>query len=266
MWKIIIRPAFAMLTMFIFSSCATTEHTPAVESRQQKLLRVGVTLNYPPVIFKQGGKIAGVEADLARLLAAKLGKSVKFVELRWDDQIPSLMEGRTDIIMSGMSITRARSVRIKFTDHYLKSGLVAMMRIEDSQTYNSIENVIQSSSNVGVVAGTTSDVFVRKNFPNVFDIIALQEADDAPAALDRRSIDIFVHDAPSIIWLVSENESDISGLWEPLNEEYLAWGVRRGNEELFMKVNTILSDWKKDGTLHKTLLNWIPSQYFDRIK
>jgi ABC-type amino acid transport substrate-binding protein len=176
------------------------------------------------------------------------------------------MARETDIIMSGMSITRARGVRINFADHYLKSGLVAMMRIEDARKYNSTENVIQSSTNVGVVAGTTSDVFVRKNFPNIFNIIALLEADDSPAALDRRSIDIFVHDAPSIMWLVSENEADLTALWEPLNEENIAWGVRKDNQKLLTKVNGILNKWKKDGTLKRILLRWLPPKYLERFK
>lgn len=140
------------------------------------------------------------------------------------------------------------------------------MRIEDAQKYSSTEKVIQSSSNIGVVAGTTSDVFVRKNFPNIFNIIALLEADDAPAALDRRSIDIFVHDAPSIMWLVSENEADLTALWEPLNEEKLAWGVRKDDQELLMQVNSILGKWKKDGTLNRVLLRWLPQKYLDRFK
>ncbi len=71
-------------------------------------------------------------------------------------------------------------------------------------------------------------------------------------------IDIFVHDAPSIIWLVSENEAEITGVWEPLNEEYLAWGVRRDDQEFLTQVNGILKKWKKDGTLNKVLKRWLP--------
>ena len=119
---------------------------------------------------------------------------------------------------------------------------------------------------VGVVEGTTSDVFVRKNFPNAMRIAAFQVAGDAPSPLKNRSIDIFIHDAPSIMWLVSENETDLAGLRDPLNTEYLAWGVRRDNEELLMQVNTILGNWKKDGTLNKILLNWLSSQYLERFK
>ena len=265
MFKMYMKIALLFLVTLVFTSCTTTEHSISKDDMREPLL-VGVTLNYPPIIFKQNSGIAGVEADLARQLAAELDRKVRFVELRWDQQIPALLAGKTDIIMSGMSITRARSIRVNFADYYLKSGLVAMMLIENAEKYNSIENVMHEYSTVGVVAGTTSDVFVRKNFENVLNIVALQQADDASAALDRRSIDIFVHDAPSIMWQVSKNEADLTALWEPLNKENLAWGVRRDNQELLGQVNSILSKWKKDGTLNRILLKWLPAKYLERFK
>jgi len=265
MFKFYIKIALLILFTFAFSNCTTTtvEHT---KPEPFESLLVGVTPNYPPIMFKQGDEFAGVEADLARLLAIELGKPVKFVELKWDKQIPALLNRETDIIMSGMSITKARGIRVNFADHYLKSGLVAMMLIEHAETYQTVEDVMQNYSNVGVVKGTTSDVFVRNNFPNLLRVIALQEADDAPSTLDRRSIDLFIHDAPSIMWLVSENEADVTALWEPLNEEHLAWAVRRDDEKLLKQVNSILNKWKNDGTLERTLLRWLPPKYLERFK
>jgi len=230
----------------------------AVEKTGPAPLLVGVTPSYPPMIFKQAGKIAGVEADLAKLLAQELHRPVQFVELRWEDQIDALIEGRTDIIMSAMSITRAREIRVRFTDHYFKSGLTAAFRVEDASKYKSQKSILGSSSTVGVIEATTGDVFVKRNFPNAGRIILLSRARAGAFELKRRGIDIFVHDAPSIIWLVSENEADLTSLWEPLNEEYVAWGVRIDDEPFLMLVNSILSDWKEDGTVNRVLKRWLP--------
>ena len=52
-------------------------------------LRVGVSPVFPPMVFKQGKELAGVEVDLARALGEKLGRKVIFVELPWEDQIIS---------------------------------------------------------------------------------------------------------------------------------------------------------------------------------
>ena len=261
MVKSFIKIAILFLIIFIGGCAATKNSTVAGDSG--RTLRVGVTPDYPPVIFKLNNEIAGVEADLARRLAKELNRTVQFIELRWDDQIPALLEGKTDIVMSGISITEARKIRIDFTDYYFKSGLLAMMRVEDARKYNTIRDIMQSNATVGVVKGTTGDIFVQRNFPNVTRISALSKAGDAPSELKNRRIDIFVNDAPSIIWLVSENEADLTAFWKPLNEEYLAWGIRRDDREFLGLVNSVLRKWKEDGTLKGVLTRWLPAQYLE---
>jgi len=245
----------------VFIGCATTQ----VSSIEKNSLRVGITPNNPPIIFIQGDNIVGVDADLAAMLAKELQRNVQFVQLAWEDQIPALLEGKTDIIMSGMSITKAREIRIAFAEFYLKSGLVASMRAEDAKKYASKEDIFKSSSIIGAIKDTTSQAFVERNFPNAARKTFLAKASAGANELTRKSIDIFINDAPSIIWIVSENEANIAGFWEPLNEEYLAWGVRKDDKEFLMQVNNILRRWKQDGTLHSTLLKWLPEQYFKRI-
>ncbi len=218
---------------------------------------MGVTSTYPPIIFRQGGQIAGVEADLARLLGTRLGRPVFFVEVIWDQQIESLMAGKTDIIMSGMSVTDARAVRIAFTEPYLEGGLMAAVRTEDARQYGSREALLRTSATVGVVERTTGDVFVQQSFPNARRV-ALSIASDGALALRRRTIDVFVHDGPSIAWLVSANEADLAGIWQPLNRENLAWGVRRDDAQLLAQANEILGTWKRDGTLTDVLVRWLP--------
>jgi len=235
------------------------DETETAEKLPQNVLRVGISPDYPPMIFKQGKKLAGLEFELANILARELDRLVKFLELRWDQQIPALMAGKTDIIMSGMSVTKARQVvRIDFTDYYLKSGLLAAMRIQDSPRYRNVKDIMDTSLPVGVVRNTTSEVFVKKNLTNASRIVVLSQADSGPLELKRRTIDLFVHDAPSIIWLVSKHEADITGFWKPLNTEHLAWGVARGNDALLHEVNSILRKWKQDGTLNRVISRWLP--------
>ena len=247
----------------ILAGCATPTGTPRIEKIKRPPLRVGVTPEFPPVIFLNGGRIDGVEADLARLLGKRLARPVRFIRLDWTDQIRELLAGKTDIIMSGMTVTRARQFRINFTDPYFKSGLLAMMRSQDAPKYKSRESVTQSFAKIGVVEGTTGDVFVQKNFPNSRKI-ALSKARHSPSELRRRSIDIFVYDAPAIMWLVSENEADLVATKKLLNTEYFAWGVRRKDQEFLAQVNGILGEWKKDGTLKRIVKRWIP--YMEQLE
>ncbi len=235
---------------------ADTAHAKDSENKE---LRVGITPHFAPMIFKIDKDIMGVEADFAHLLAAELKRELRFVELRWEQQIPALLRGKTDIIMSAMTATKARKVRIAFTETYYTTGLLAAIRTEDATRYDTAEKIMESPANVGVIQGSTSDVFVERSFPRARKIV-LAKADDGAFELRRRTIDIFINDAPSIIWLVSENEANLlaRSLWLPQTEQSYAWGIERGNVVLLDRVNKILNKWKQDGTLTRVLLKWLP--------
>lgn len=219
---------------------------------------VGVTPNYPPVIFKTNEQITGLEADLARRLAAELNRPVEFVEMSWERQIPALLEGKIDIIMSGMTITQARQVRIAFSQPYLTSGLMIAFAADNASKYTSLQNIMEYVPAVGFVAGTTGEVYARDKFRDGNRMVPVKSANEAALALKNRRIDIFVYDAPSIVWIVSENEAELKLLPEMLNIEYLGWGLRRDDRELLAEVNALLSKWKNDGTLKQTILKWLP--------
>ena len=244
---------FIFLALFFCGCAATKPKEPAPIP-----LRVGVFPHYPPMIFKQGDNIKGAEADLALLMAKTLGRQAEFIELSWNRLIPALMEGKIDIIMSGMTVTESRKARVNFTVPYLKIGLVVLMRAEDVSQFNSLTSIRESFSTIGVVQGTTGEVFVRNNFPKAANIISFERAEEAPYLLINRRIDLFVHDGPSVVWLVSKNEGNLEGFWEPLNEEYLGWAVKREDQDFVMKVNSILGNWKRDGTLKEVLTRWLP--------
>ncbi len=234
------------------------------------VLRIGITPDYPPLIFKvnapktfsdprgTGGEIKGVEVDFGNLLAKGLQRTPQFIELPWEELIPALIGGKIDMIMSGMSITDARKVRVDFAEPYMKSGLMTLMRTEDAPRYPTLESIKQSFANVGVVKGTTGEVFVRRNFTRTQSIIPLLRASDSVYPIKNRRIDLLVHDGPAIAWLVSENEADLKGFWEPFNEEQLAWAVNRGDKELLVLVNSMIRKWKNDGTLREVLKHWLP--------
>ena len=89
------------------ASDKATSQAAAAEQRQS-VLKVGVSTNAPPLIYKQGDEIIGLEAELAREFAKSIGKSVEFVELAWTDQIPALLDKLTDIIISRMTRPQKR--------------------------------------------------------------------------------------------------------------------------------------------------------------
>ena len=78
--------------------------------------------------FKQGGELGGLEVEAARELGEQLGRPVEFIEVKWEDQIPALLAGRTDIVMSSMTSTPERRLRVAFSNPYLRVGQMMLIK------------------------------------------------------------------------------------------------------------------------------------------
>ncbi len=221
-------------------------------------LRVGVTPNMPPLIYQQGREVIGLEADLARALGRELGRKVKFIELRWEDQIPALRENRTDIVMSGMSVTRMRALRVAFTDPYLEVGQLALARRADLERYYIRGAVVLCDGRVGVEKGTTGDLLVQQEFSRAKRVVYSAPGRAAKDLLAAR-LDLLIHDAPVVWWLAAEHEADgLAVVNIPLTTECLAWGVREGDDDFRKAINAILARWKQEEKLQGLVKRWIP--------
>jgi polar amino acid transport system substrate-binding protein len=220
-------------------------------------LRVGVAPSYPPVAFKRGAEIVGVEVDLARGLGRDLVRSVQFVELPWERLIPALHQGHIDIIMSGMSITTYRQAHVSFVDPYMQTSQMAIIRVEDTVRFGRPEALYNTAGRVGFMTGTTGELFARARLPDA-KLKPFTDVDGGIRALRSGQIDFFVHDAPTVWRLTADpSERELIGLHWPLTQEHVAWAVRKSDVALRRQLNAIVARWKKEGRLETILNRWI---------
>jgi len=230
-------------------------------SRPGELL-VGTTPNYPPIIFKQGGEIQGVEADLARRLAQNLRLHLTFVELPWPRLLPSLMDGSVDVVMAGMSVTPERSALVSFTRPYLKVGQMALIRRRDAGRLAGQKAMQAPERRIGVEEGSTGEKYVVTTF-TAARVLRYRSPDEGVRALQAGDIDYLVHDAPTVWRLAGDpqhQEAGLMGLYTPLTEEYLAFAVRKADEALRSRLSSELAQLSERGELSAILRRWIPVQ------
>ncbi len=251
---------FAMINTFAcFLSlfCLLPHVAPAAEPSTAPALRVGVTPTTPPMIYREGGKLTGMEADFAQALGQALGRPIKFVEVDWEQQLPALLESKTDIIMSSMSITRPREFRIAFSKPYLHVGQMALVRNHDANAY-AVGFPYRPEGVIGVKKGTTGDFLVQQEFPTS-KRKEFKSGEEGAKALVKKRIDLFIGDSPMIWWLSGVNEANgLTAVPILLSEENLAWGVRKGDTELLAAVNRALDQMMQDGKLAAIVKRWIP--------
>ena len=243
-------------------ACAPRQTATTATTLAQPTLRVGIAPNYPPLAFKRNGHITGVEAQFAKGLGPALGMQPVLVEMPWEDLIPALRDRRIDIIMSGMSITEQRQQLVSFAHPYLRVGQMMLLRRADAARLRDDKAINQQTTRIGFVTGTTGEQYVRQHFQHA-QLKGFDSVDAAVAALRAHQIDVFVHDAPSIYGVMAggdKPERELIGRYEPLTEEYLAWAVRKDDDALRARLDSVLAKWNADGTLDSVLGKWIKVQ------
>lgn len=234
----------------LFTLCAASATAAA--------LKVGVSGDYPPLIYKQEGRLVGIEVDNAKALGDVIGHAMTLVEMPFEKLIPALQAGEIDVIMSGMSITPERSEQVIFTEPYMEVGQMAIMSTEKVAQYANPWSIYREGVRVGVEPGTTGAAFAESELKEAkVSFYANPEA--AFAGLRKDEIDLYIHDAPTSWQLATNTDNrDLISLYKPLTEEQLAWAVRKDDAALAEVLNEGLRTLKANGTLRYIFNRWIP--------
>lgn len=222
------------------------------------LLRVGVSPDAPPYISEKDATMQGLEADLAQQLGTFTNKKVQFVKVQKKKTDEALSGGYVDIIMSGLIITGDQAEDIVFSDSYLRTGQIMLVRSRDTALFSTgIYNLENSIFVIGVIEGSAGDRFVTKNMRKV-KVMRLKTVSSAIEALTRKKIDIFLHDAPTICYLAN-SKSTLTPLLTMVTEEQMGWKMRKEDEALRRQVNLFIRQSKESGQLKKTIKQCIPN-------
>ncbi len=252
---------FLCVVPLFATGCISTTGTQSVQGgdKSPNILRVGVSANAPPLAYKAGNKLQGLEIDFARQLGTYLGRNIRFVELKWDNQIKALEEGRIDIIMSGLTITPKRAYRVTFAKPYMRSGQLLLVRSTEAQRFSSgIYSLMGDKPAIGTIKDTTGDFFITQTINNA-KITRYRTSKRAVEALISKQIDVFVHDAPIICHYAAINENaKLTPILQLATEEYLGWAVNKTDGALLQKLNDFITTGTEDNSLQTTIKRWLP--------
>jgi polar amino acid transport system substrate-binding protein len=112
-------------------------------------------------------------------------------------------------------------------------------------------------SRIGIMTGTTGEKLVAARFPKA-DIKSFNDIMDAIAALKSDRIDAAVTAYPTAMNVCKKNKGLVY-LSEPLDTEYTAIAIRKGNNKLLSEVNALLSEMINNGTLKDMKRRWLKS-------
>ncbi|MDO5538704.1 MAG: transporter substrate-binding domain-containing protein [Eubacteriales bacterium] len=92
-------------------------------------LIVGIT-DFAPMDYKEGDEWIGFDADMAKLVAEKLGVEAQFVEIDWDNKIMELNSKNIDVVWNGMTLTDEVKESMECTNAYCNNAQVVVVPAE----------------------------------------------------------------------------------------------------------------------------------------
>lgn len=269
---ILIAVTILSLTM-ILTACSNTGATSTdatvtatKESRQtgtadngslQRVLNAGkITFvgsgGYPPFnYFDDNGNVVGFDVDVGQEIANRLGVELDYVTSDWDGLVEGLRNKRYDGILGSMAITEERQQVVSFTDPYYYSGAQLVVR-NDSGITDSSE---MSGKTIAVATGTN---YVG-DAENLGAEVSLYQDDNATALeLINGRVDGVITDRLVALKAMSEISAgeDLELCGKILRLEEMGIAINQDDTSLLEKINQILADMRKDGTLTAISENW----------
>jgi polar amino acid transport system substrate-binding protein len=225
---------------------------------QRGELRVGFEAGYLPfeMADKQGNFI-GFDIDVAKEMAKAMG--VKFVPVNtaWDGIIPALVTKKFDIIMSGMTVTQERNLKINFADPYIIVGQTILLNKKHEGAVKSYKDLNDPKYTVTSKLGTTGEQAIKRLIPKATYKSFEVESEAALEVLTGKA-DATIYDLPfCATFMAQQGEGKLIFLDEPFTYEPLAWAVRKGDPDFLNWLNNFLAQAKGDGSYDKIYNKWI---------
>lgn len=100
------------------------QYTPPSIPLESGILRIGTDPSNPPFAFYQENQLVGLEIEIARTIAQKLGVSVEFVPIGYDATYDALATDRVDAMIASVVIAPHKTKDVRYTLPYFDMGLV----------------------------------------------------------------------------------------------------------------------------------------------
>jgi len=256
----------------MFAGCGQSEKAEQVNVRMELTkqstldkiiasgeLRHGFEAGYMPFeMTDKNGDFIGFDIDMGKKMAEAMGVKWVPVNTAWDGIIPSLITDKFDIIMSGMTVTQERNLKISFAEPYIVIGQAIIVNSSLEGTISSYKDLNDPKYTVISKLGTTGEQAVKSMIPKATYKAFETESEGAMEVLNGNA-DAFVYDLPFCeLFMTQRGESgSIFILNKPFTYEPLAWAINKGDPDFLNWLNNFMEQIRNDGTYDAIYDKWI---------
>lgn len=239
-------------------------------AKEDNTLDMATNAAFPPYEYKEGNDFAGIDVEIAGLIAEKLGMELKIHDIEFGSIVGGVQTGKYDMGMAGMTVTDERKESVNFTDSYA-TGIQSVIVRADS-TYTSYEDFytgydadgnptgVIDDLKIGVQQDTTGDIYCSSE-PAKWgfgsdNVVRYKTGNDAVQALLTNKVTAVIIDDEPAKSFVAANEG-LKILEASYTEEQYAICVSKENTKLLNDINTALKELIDAGEVQKIIDKYI---------
>ncbi|WP_050527744.1 transporter substrate-binding domain-containing protein [Pseudorhodobacter aquimaris] len=214
---------------------------------------------YPPLQFVQDGVAMGWEYDALAEIAARLNLTVVYETISWDAMIPAVSEAQFDMGMTGITIRDDRKEMVDFSDAYMRSEMVMLVRGDEDRFADSAGFAADPDLLMAAQPGTTPF------YVGVYEVLDGDEANPrikmfetfgaGVQALRNGDVDLALTDSTGGMGYVAASEGKLKIVGEKLGAEDFGFIFPKGSD-LVAAVNAAIADMQADGTMDALNKKW----------
>ncbi|HCY9536994.1 TPA: ABC transporter permease subunit [Staphylococcus aureus] len=220
-------------------------------------LRVGLSADYAPMEFEHtvNGKTeyAGVDIDLAKKIAKDNNLKLKIVNMSFDSLLGALKTGKIDIIISGMTSTPERKKQVDFSDSYMMTKNIMLVKKDKVNEYKDIKDF--NNKKVGAQKGIEQEKIAQTEIENA-SITSLSRLPDVILALKSGKVEGAVVEKPVAEAYLKQNPKlGISNVKFNEEEKDTVIAVPKDSPKLLSQINKTIKEVKDKGLIDKYMTN-----------
>ncbi|REE98725.1 amino acid ABC transporter substrate-binding protein (PAAT family) [Thermomonospora umbrina] len=222
-------------------------------------LLVGVRPDLPGIGMRRAdGRFEGLDVDVARYLAGRLGKDVRFVAALASDRETLLLEGRADLVLT-FSVMPERKRRLTFAGPYYLAYQDILVR-DDERGIRGVRDL--KGRRICDVAGARAAVRVTEERRVAAVPVPAKSYDECMAMLRDRRIDAITTN-DTILAGLKARHGGVRILNARFGERRTAVGMRRNDPDGCEAVNRAITQMYQDGTMPKLMHKWFADTGLD---
>ena len=223
---------------------------------------VVVTENaYPPLQFMdpKTGEAIGWEYDAMAEIAKRINIKVTYENISWDAMIPAVSEGQFDLGMTGITIRDDRKEKVDFSDPYMRSEMVMMVRGDEDRFTDAKSFAANDDLLMAAQPGTTPF------YVGVYEVLDGNESNPriklfetfgaTVQALKTGDVDLVLTDGTAGAGYVDASDGGLKIIGDKLGTEDFGFIFPKGSD-LVGPVNAAIADMKADGTIDALNKKW----------